>query len=141
MSGFISTCIYLFIFATILRSLNIPVFLSDKNRAPYFISEEIDIMRTGYATYYTLVPFDYRRLQNRTLQLDFFFDFLWTLWLFGHVTSGISIRYLSTRINTSKKWNLSLPTKKTEKNIYKTTETVVFIIIVIIIISSSSSIF
>lgn len=26
------------------------VFLSDKNRAPYFISEEIDIMRTGYVT-------------------------------------------------------------------------------------------
>lgn len=46
-------------------------FLSDKNRAPYFISEEIDIMKTGYATYYTLVLFDYRRLRNRTLQLDF----------------------------------------------------------------------
>lgn len=58
---------------------------------------------------------------------------------FCHVTSGISIKNLSIRINTSKKWNLSLSVKKTEKNIYKTTETVAFIIIVIIIIISSSS--
>lgn len=106
-------------------------FLSDKNRAPYFILEEIDIMRTGYATYYTLVLFDYRRLQNRTLQLDFLvifcelYDFLSCyIWYFFK-----EFKYTHQHFQ---KVEFKSAYKKNRKNIYKSTETVVFFIIVII---------
>lgn len=69
-SGFISTCIFFLQSCKVFKH-SCFLILSDKSRAPYFISQEINIIRTGYAMYYISVLFGYMRLQNRTLQWDF----------------------------------------------------------------------
>lgn len=69
-SGFISTCIFILQSCKVFKH-SCFLILSDKSRAPYFISQEINIIRTGYAMYYISVLFGYMRLQNRTLQWDF----------------------------------------------------------------------